>query len=108
MSRVQDYGTWENVPDPVVTKHAADRWDQRTPPDSVSPEAAWTEGCEMRLESRTEFRSIDEARYHQPTETVLLRYTSVIRTVLAASGPESTRIVRDAVANQFQTDLDPS
>lgn len=101
MSRVQDYGTWDTVDDPVVTQHAAQQWDRRTPPESVAPETAWREAWEMRLEAHPDYHNIHETRFHRPTETVFLRITGVIRTILAASGPESERIVRDAVANQF-------
>lgn len=101
MSHVQDHGTWDTVENPVVTRHAATQWDRRTPPDSVAPETAWGDAWEMRLEAHPDYHNLHETRFHQPTETVFLRITGVIRTILAASGPESTQTVRDAVQNQF-------
>ena len=32
---------------PYLTTHAQGRWDERTPPDSVSPEVAWDEGTDV-------------------------------------------------------------
>lgn len=101
MSRVQDATTTALGGAPVVTYHAADQWDARTGAGSVAPETLWRDAWEMSVVSHPEYRWNDEMRYHEPTETVLVRRNEVIPTVLAASGHESDRVIRDAVANQF-------
>lgn len=87
-------------PVPAVTDHAADRWDLRTRPESISPEAAWVEAYEMRLPT-PQYRHVDEARYWRPDEVVLIRQDAVIPTVLDAFGPDARTIVSEAVRNQF-------
>lgn len=68
------------VDDVVVSDHAADRWDQRTPPTSVAPETAWTEALPVGS-TPTKVRNMDEIRYHTPTETLLFRAATRIVTV---------------------------
>jgi DNA-binding PadR family transcriptional regulator len=63
-----------------VSEHAADRWDERTPPDSVAPETAWEHS-----ERRTDLRGpsdFAEVRYHRATGVVLGRCGATIVTVL--------------------------
>lgn len=63
-----------------LSAHAAHRWDNRTPADSVSPEQAW---ADARPSDRlTGYTHADEARFHRPTETVLVRRGPTIVTVL--------------------------
>lgn len=64
---------------PPVTYHAGDRWDQRTDPDSVAPETAWTHGQRITVGSQP-IRA-DEVRLHHSSETLLLRQASMITTV---------------------------
>lgn len=64
-----------------VTAHAADRWDERTPPDAVAPETAWTASTRVRAAARAE--GVDEARVHQASGAVLLRRDTSIVTVLS-------------------------
>lgn len=61
-----------------VSEHAAERWDERTAPDSVAPETAW-----MSSERRTDIEGthgFDEARLHRPTGVVLGRCRAAIVT----------------------------
>jgi len=67
--------------EPVVSNHAGKRWDQRTPPDSVSPETAWEHS--QRVNGPERLTGTDEARVHLPTQTVLLRSQDCIVTVLS-------------------------
>jgi hypothetical protein len=67
--------------DPFVTDHAATRWDERTAPDSVSPETAWQAG--QRVTGPEIPTGTDECRVHQTTRTVLLRCNGRIVTVLS-------------------------
>jgi hypothetical protein len=78
---------------PAVSRHAATRWDERTPVDSVAPETAWRDA---RAESAVDaavngtieaYADCDEARYHEPTGTALLRKDAVIVTVLPNFDP---------------------
>lgn len=78
---------------PIVTGHAAERWDERTPADSVAPEAAWRHGQRIRAAERPT-RS-DECRLHHPTRTLLLRQGSRIVTVLLSA--ECTQDVQRAI-----------
>lgn len=64
---------------PPVSHHAAQRWDQRTAPDSVAPETAWAHG--QRINTDRTFRA-SEVRYHRPTGTLLLHKPPSIMTVL--------------------------
>ncbi|WP_323190427.1 hypothetical protein [Halostella sp. PRR32] len=65
---------------PHVTQHAAQRWDKRSPSDSVAPETAWSEG--QRVSGPERPTGTDECRVHHSTRTVLLRCNSRIVTVL--------------------------
>jgi len=63
-----------------VSKHAADRWDERTPPDSVAPETAWR--CSERRADLTLDTGLDEVRLHRETHVLLGRNGAVIVTAL--------------------------
>ncbi|WP_135302614.1 hypothetical protein [Haloarcula amylovorans] len=63
---------------PFVTAHAADRWDERTAPDSVAPETAWAHA--QRIDAGGPFRSVD-VRLHHGSETLLLREHGAITSV---------------------------
>lgn len=78
---------------PVVTEHAAQRWDERTPADSVAPETAWKQAepddvLDSSIAAYIETHSeCAEARYHSPTGTALLRVGFRIVTVLPRDDP---------------------
>lgn len=78
---------------PRVTEHAADRWDQRTPFDSISPERAWTES--QRITSLEVPCRADEVRYHPPTRAVLVERANRIVTVM-------TPPFRDEIAHRLE------
>ena len=92
---------------PAVSQHAAQRWDERTPVDSVAPEKAWDEAepqnvVDAAIAAHIEAHSeSDEARYHDPTGTALLRKDVSITTVLPSSDPR----IREAIEH---IDPDPS
>jgi len=87
---------------PVVSQHAAQRWDERTPVDSVAPETAWREAkaenaAEAAVNGTIEaYADCDEARYHGPTGTALLRKNAVIVTVLPNFDPRIRTAVQQA------------
>lgn len=66
-------------PSPWVTRHAASRWDDRTPAGSVAPETAWRHA--QRVDARPPLQSFDEVRVHQAAGAVLLRRNYHIETV---------------------------
>lgn len=66
---------------PLVTGHAAERWDERTPADAVAPETAWRHSQRERSVERR--FGADECRLHHPTRTLLLRVGNSIVTVLS-------------------------
>ena len=78
---------------PKVSQHAAQRWDERTPVDSVAPETAWRDAkAETAVDAAVNgtieaYADCDEARYHDPTGTALLRKNAVIVTVLPNFDP---------------------
>jgi len=78
---------------PFVSWHACLRWDERTPPTSVSPERAWASAVRVCGPERD--MGGDETRVHRPTGTVLLRVSNAIVTVLDAGevGRESRELV---------------
>lgn len=67
--------------EPTLSPHAADRWDERTAPDSVAPETAWHH-AERRSDLERPCRA-DEVRLHRPTGTILVRDGLDIVTVMA-------------------------
>lgn len=71
---------------PHVTDHAADRWDERTSPTSVSPETAWQESTVLPPLAHD---AHDELRIHEPQAVVLARRDSAVTTVLATVGPDA-------------------
>lgn len=93
-----------NHDSPTATRHALDRWDLRTPADSVSPEQAWHDAWEMTLDD-PEYRRLDEVRYHHPSRVVLCRKGAGLITVYAVDGADARRIVRQAVQDQFHVDI---
>lgn len=68
---------------PLVTAHAAQRWDERTPAAAVAPETAWRHGQRIRAAERP--TGMDECRLHHPTRTLLLRQGLRIVTVLSSA-----------------------
>lgn len=68
---------------PNVSEHAADQWDARTDPGSVAPEMAWEHA--QRVTGVEPIVHADEVRLHQATETLLLRVSGSIMTVLSRS-----------------------
>lgn len=89
---------------PTPTGHALQRWDQRTPADSVSPERAWQNAWEMTLD-HPEYNRIDEARYHHDSRVVLCRKGTALVTVYAVDGRDARSIVRQAILDQFHVDI---
>jgi hypothetical protein len=87
---------------PPVTEHAANRWGERTHPASVAPETAWRRGQRVAAAERP--TGTDEARYHAPTGTLLLRRGVSIVTVLDATDDDLRRDVRQAVAPLLERD----
>jgi hypothetical protein len=87
-----------------VTEHAADRWDQRTPVDSVAPETAWKHA--QRHSDATARLAGDEARIHHPTESILIRDRGRICTVLAKPLADDVleEIVDDVLAHSTAPD----
>lgn len=79
----------------VITDHAADRWDERTSPDSVAPEAGWHAGT--RLPPRVCGKHADEYRVYEPEAVVLARRDRSVVTVLATTGPDAERWLVEAV-----------
>lgn len=63
----------------ISTHVAEDRWPKRAPDATVGPRAAWLEA--EPLDGHFDLVA-DEARYHAPTETVLVRLDDVITTCL--------------------------
>jgi hypothetical protein len=87
---------------PVVTDHAADAWNDRTPHDSVAPETAWDDAepdgvtdnaIAAYIETHT---GVAEARYHRPTGTALLRRGPCIVTVLPSTDSRVSAAVMHA------------
>jgi len=71
----------EDEAEVFVTDHALERWDTRTDPTSISPEAAWqraqrVSGPEMEMGG-------DEARVYVPEGVLLLRVAHSIVTVVS-------------------------
>jgi len=93
----------EEIP-PLPTRHALMRWDQRTPADSVCPEAAWLDAWQLTI-TDPEYRHFDELRYHHPSRVVLCRENAEIVTVYAVDGRDARRIVRQAILNQFDVQI---
>lgn len=88
----------ERATDIAVSDHAAARWDERTGADSIAPEAAWARahrcpGVEPRIRG-------DEARYHPPTDALLLRRIGTIATVIGVADANDDGL-RRAVRAQF-------
>lgn len=78
-----------------VSKHAADRWDERADADSCSPEAAWHEAT--RLPDRACGEQADELRVHEQQAVVLVRADDTIVTVDALEGPDAEEWLRSIV-----------
>jgi hypothetical protein len=69
--------------DPSATRHAERRWRQRaTYAGEYQPSEAWHDGAPIPI-TETSLEG-DGARYHAPTETVLIRRDGAIVTVLDA------------------------
>jgi len=66
--------------DPIISAHAAQRWDERTPADSVAPKTAWEHA--QRVAGPEQTTHTDECRVHISTGAVLLRVNHRIVTVL--------------------------
>ena len=64
----------------IVSRHAADRWHQRTDSPGVGPIVAWNRA------ERRDVRDLngDEIRYHRASETLLVRKGAVLVTVVDA------------------------
>ena len=76
----------------LISRHAAERWHQRTDSPGVGPRVAWAEA---------ERRSVpgvraDEVRYHRGSETVLVRVGGVLVTVIDAT--TASRELRQAIS----------
>jgi len=69
-----------------VTDHAALRWHQRTHDPGVGPIVAWLEADPADPEGVVG----DEVRYHEPTDTYLVRRQTRLVTVLLASRQRPT------------------
>lgn len=86
----------------VVSEHAADRWDQRTPPTSIAPETAWGEALPVGVSS-PRYRNLDEIRYHTATETLLFRDATRIVTVYERDESQPSELW-ETVDRQYATD----
>jgi len=94
----------DRVDDVLPILHASDRWHKRAGDDSIHPAEAWREASQMAV-PEPEYRNVDEARYHRPTHTVLLRQGAEITTTLSmdpddVDSPQG-RALRQAVEAQF-------
>lgn len=69
-----------------VTTHAALRWHQRTQDPGVGPVVAWSEATPVDPVGVYG----DEIRYHEPTDTYLVRRQSRLVTVLLANRRHAT------------------
>ena len=87
---------------PPVTKHAADRWDQRTAPDSVAPETAWEHA--QRITVPGPVVRADEVRLHGDTGALLLRRGPCIATVLTVT--EASDELSHAIEHALPADCD--
>lgn len=78
----------------IVSRHAADRWHQRTDSPGVGPIVAWNRA------ERRDVRDLngDEIRYHRASETLLVRKGRVLVTVVDA--PTARRQIRQDVYGQ--------
>lgn len=69
---------------PVISEHASTRWDERAsqprPLDDVEPLDAWQQGTPIDADD-ARLRGC-EARFHEPTHTVLVRRDDKLVTVL--------------------------
>lgn len=64
-----------------LTDHASWRWCQRSDDPTVDPLVAWIQGVEVRGTSLEG----DEIRYHERTDTCLIRKNDALVTVVNAS-----------------------
>jgi DNA-binding MarR family transcriptional regulator len=80
-----------------VTRHAATRYDERSPATAVAPETAWRRGS-RRGDLEREM-GCDEVRFHHHSSTLLLRNGSAVITVLDASEHESFDLPGDELAH---------
>lgn len=79
---------------PHITAHAADRWDERTAADAVSPETAWHDATRLPDLASDQH---DELRVHEPQAVVLARRDAAIVTILATTGPDAQQWLQSHV-----------
>ena len=87
---------------PAVTKHAGNRWDQRTDPGSVAPETAWQYG--QRISVGSQPICADEVRLHWSSGTLLLRKAGTITTVytLDELTPETYHAIKHTLPDDYR------
>lgn len=90
-----------------LTRHASQRWDARTAPDSVAPETAWREAWPVAIDAPA-YRHMDEIRFHNPTGTALLASLGSLVTVIDVRArefgdatPQCAYALRKAIAAQY-------
>lgn len=85
---------------PQIAKHAHERWQYRARPTADSVRRAWKDGdADDRLLEHIEG---DEARYHEESETVLIRKDTAIVTVFDAETLRSPQLA--AVVDDLRSD----
>lgn len=77
----------------VVSEHAAKQWLARTDAPDVFPITAWEQGVPIECDAL----SGDEFRYHDASDTILIRRNETIVTVIDPATAAADR-VREAVA----------
>lgn len=82
--------SFETDDDVVALPHFIEQWDERTPDDSVDVHIAWAEAKPLPGVARGD--AFDEARYHPPTDTVLLRCLGELVTVYERDVDEEPEI----------------
>lgn len=76
---------WQHVHGhPRLSDHAIERYDQRTAPESVSPERAWRNGIDAGLVTSyfDGTRPAAEVRWHPETDAVFISVGDVVVTTL--------------------------
>jgi hypothetical protein len=66
-----------------LTDHAFRRWHQRSEEPSTDPLVAWLQGVEVEVEYTA--LEGDEVRYHEATDTCLVRKDDAVVTVIEVS-----------------------
>lgn len=77
---------WESENDISINNHSLSRWDERTDCDSVSPERAWSEGCNVtwikQYFTDSDGQRPKEVRVHADSRAILVKRGGTLKTVL--------------------------